>query len=248
LWSLDHVGWYRELWFPHVQRDAINFPEGPTEDEIHRALFRLIQAGSLEITKLVGTSSVRVSDPTAEVLEDLRTNSRSEYQVELNEKVREQLHAALERSKVPPRGHFELLAHGGGFDVDAYLKSAPFEFDLVWHRSQGGRPTSGISRLLGDGALISLPEQQRMAAEFLSANRNSLRELARFPGVENFILGLQCNIQVRDGLRGFALAPTPELMRLALDISISPTFYVVFNRPGEQPAQGFSLKSFLEGW
>lgn len=248
LLSLDHVGWFPESWFPKVQREAINFPTEPTDDEIHSALFRLIQAGSLEITKTVGTSSARMSDPTPEVLEDLRTNGESAYKLELNERVRQQLHDALDRARVPARGHFELFAHGDSFDVDTYLKLAPLDFDLVWHRREGGHPTSGVGRVLGNGAVIPLSEQQRIAAEFMSANRDSLRELGTFPGVETFNLGLQFNMELKEGLKGFCLAPSAMLMRHALEIGISPTFYVVLNRPGEPPAHGFSLELFLQGW
>jgi hypothetical protein len=248
LWSLDHVGWFPELWFPKVRREAIDFPSEPTDDEIHTALIRLIQAGSIEITKTVGTSSVRVRDPNPEVLEDLRTNGESDYKLELNERVRQQLHDALDRARVPLRGHFELFAHGDSFDVDAYLRSAPLDFDLVWRRREGGRPMSGVGKLLGNGAVIPLSEQQQIAAEFMSAKRDSLRELASFPGVETFILGLQFNMELKEGLMGFCLAPSAILMRHALEIGISPTFYVVLNRPGEPAAHGLSLPLFLHGW
>jgi hypothetical protein len=236
------------LWFPQVRREEINFPPEPTDGEIHSALFSLIHAGSLEITKTAGSSSVRVSDPTPEVLEDLAKNAESDYTLELSESARQQLHAALDRARVPARGHFELFAHGESLDVDAYLKSAPLEFDHVWRRREGGRPTSGVSRLLGDGAVIQLSDQQRIAAEFMSAHLDSLRNLASFAGVKYFVLGLQFNVDLTQGAKGFCLAPSEALMRQALEIGISPTFYVVLKRPGEPTRHGFSLEAFLQGW
>ena len=41
-------------------------------------------------------------------------------------------------------------------------------------------------------------DQQRLATEFLASNRDALRELAKFPGVTTFILGLQYNIELED--------------------------------------------------
>lgn len=248
LWSLDHTGWFPELWFPQVRRELINFPSEPTDDEIHAALFSLIETGSLEITRAVGDCSIRVVDPAPEVLEDLRSKGRSEYALELSEQAGQQLRAALERARVPLRGHFEIFAQGSSFNVDAYLELAPFDFDKVWRRSEGGRPASGVGKVLGNGAEIPLSEQQRIAGEFMSANRDSLRKLASFPGVETFILGLQFNFEVKDGIKGFCLAPSAALMREALEVGISPTFYVVLHRPGEAPAHGFSVERFLEGW
>jgi hypothetical protein len=246
-YGLNHVGWYPTLWFPEVQRDAINFPTGPTDDEVHAALFRLIQTGSIEVRKTAGMACVVVNDPTPEVLEDIRTNSESEYELELSEGARRQLLAALERSKVPVRDHFELFAHGVSFDVDTYLKSAPLEFDLVWHRGEGCYRSNGVARLLGNGAIVSLADQQRIAVEFLSANRDSLMALARFPGVETFILGLQFNIELTEGLVGSCLSPSAVLMSQAQEIGISPTFYIDLNRPGEPPHYRFSDELFLKG-
>ena len=43
--AIDHVGWYGQLWFPPVFRDALNFPEGPEDGKIHRALNALTRYG-----------------------------------------------------------------------------------------------------------------------------------------------------------------------------------------------------------
>jgi hypothetical protein len=181
------------------------------------------------------------------MLQDLQADGKPTYILDLEEGIRRKLRAALERSRVPPRGHFELFAHGDEFDVNAYLKSASLDFDSVWHRREGGRPTNGVGKRLGDGAVIPLDEQQRGAIEYLSTNRDALRELANFPGVATFILGLQYNIEVGENLRGFSMGPSPKLMWHALDVGIHPTFYVVLNRPGEAD-HGFSLETFLQSW
>jgi len=112
LMALDHVGWYRSCWFPQVQRESLNFPGGPTDEEARAALFRLIRAGAVEAGKTVDGTFVRVSDPIPDVLADLETNAKSAYDLQLSEEAVRQLHAALERGKLPCRGHFQILAHG----------------------------------------------------------------------------------------------------------------------------------------
>jgi hypothetical protein len=194
LWSLDHTGWYSSLWFPDVRREHINFPDGPTDAEIHGALFQLIRNGSITVSSPAGTTSTITGDLSPEMLKDLQADGQPLYTLDLEEDIRRKLHAALERSRLPQRGNFELFAHGDEFDVNAYLKSVSLDFDNVWHRHEGGRPTSGVGKRLGDGAVIPLDEQQRVAIEYISSNRDSLRLLANFPGVTTFILGLQYNI------------------------------------------------------
>jgi hypothetical protein len=247
LWSLDHTGWHSSLWFPDVRREHINFPGGPTDAEIHAALFALIRKGSVTVSSPAGGASAIAGGLTPEMLQDLEADGQPLYTLDLEEGIRGKLHAALERSRLPHRGHFELFAHGDEFDAKAYLKSASLDFDRVWHRRESGSRTSGVGKRLGDGAVISLDEQQRVAIEYLSTNRDSLRELANFPGVATFILGLQYNTSVAEGLRGFCMSPSPALMLQALDIGIQPTFYVVLHRPGEDD-RGFSLDTFLRSW
>ena len=246
LWSLDHTGWFPHLWFPKVRREHINFPDGPTDAEIHGVLFQLIRKGFVTVSSPDGNTSAR-SDLSPEMLQDLQADGNPTHRLDLEEGIRRKLHAALERSRVPPRGQFELFAHGDEFDVDAYLKSASLDFDRVWHRREGGRATSGVGKRLGDGREIPLDEQQGIAIEYLSTNRNGLRELANFTGVTTFILGLQYNIEVGENLRGFCMGPSPSLMRQALDIGIHPTFYVVVHRLGEEDHE-FSLETFLQSW
>jgi hypothetical protein len=172
--SLDHVGWYPQLWFPAVRREAIDFPGEPTDDEIHTALFRMIEDGAIEIGRREGDAFVRISVPIFEVPERLR-ECGSEYDLKIGENTRQQLHAGLKRNVVPPRGHFQLLAQGESFDVDAFLKSTRLELDLVWHRGEAAYRSNGVSRLLGNGATIGLERQQQIAVEFLKANRDPLR-------------------------------------------------------------------------
>lgn len=136
---------------------------------------------------------------------------------------------------------FTLFAHGENFDVDTYLKCAPLAFDKVWRRGdlrgrlefiQDMHPTSGVEKFLGRGWELSTDEQDLIARDFLEANEESLRLLAQFPGVEVFILGLQCRIELTPGLRSFCMSASPSLMCLSARIGIVLTFYVDLDRKG----------------
>jgi len=247
LWSLDHTGWHPDLWFPEVRRASTNFPDGPTDADIHAALFRLIRKGSVTLSSWADGIPVSPNYFGPGMLEEAQADGQLKFNLDLEESVRQQLHSAIDRSQVSPRGHFELFALGDDFDANAYLLSAKLNFDNVWHRREGGRATSGVGKRLGDGAMMPLSEQQRIAVEYLSANRDPLRELANFPGVTTFTLGLQYNVELKEGLRGFCIGPSPSLMWHCLDVGVHPTFYVVLKRPGEV-GHGFSLGAFLQGW
>src|SRR4051812_2957824 len=99
---------------------------------------------------------------------------------------------------------FCLFAHGREFDVDAFLAGTSLRPDYVWRRGDQKRyacgesrhPTSGVEVVLGDGEKLSLPEQEKIAIEYLSANREALRALAGWPGVTTFVLGLHYRIEL----------------------------------------------------
>lgn len=131
-------------------------------------------------------------------------------------------------------GRLRVFAHGERFDVDAYLRTegalAP---SRVWRRGEDdARPeqihprSSGLDIFLCEGRPPPLPEQQRIAIAWLSAQRDAIAALVRFPGVETSILALHYSIEVGPGLGGFSLAAARKLSRLALEVGIDPTFYV----------------------
>jgi hypothetical protein len=114
-----------------------------------------------------------------------------------------------------------ILAHGEKFDVDAFLASSTLQANFVWRRE--APLTSGVEFLLGDGRQIRLPNQEEIAAAYLEAHRDELRALGQFAGIEAFILGFVyvCPLDAT----GFALGPSPALMRQAVDIGISLRYY-----------------------
>jgi hypothetical protein len=134
--------------------------------------------------------------------------------------------------------YFGVFAHGEEFDVDAFLATTILRPDVVWRRGEQQRhacfesrhATAGVEFTLGDGRSIPLPEQQRIAVSYLSANRDALKDLAARPGVTVFVLGLQYHIVLEPDVIGFCMGPSTRLMRQALDIGVSPTFYVSLDR------------------
>ena len=137
---------------------------------------------------------------------------------------------------------FILFAHGEDFDADAFLKATSLTFEKVWRRGEAKHPgwdvlheTSGVEKVLGDGRLIHLPEQERIACEFLRANRDSLRDLASWPGAKHRVLGLQRHVELNPGIGGFCMGPPSSLMAAALDVGFSPTYYVTIDYTDRPP-------------
>jgi hypothetical protein len=131
---------------------------------------------------------------------------------------------------------FRLFAHGVDFDPDAYMASTPLKFDGAWRKGESGHDhpkSSGVFKVLGDGRKVPLFEQEEIAIEFLSANREALKSLAKYPGVTTFILGLQYHIELDPATIGFCMGPSALLMWHCLDIGVSPYFYVSLDRRRE---------------
>jgi len=131
---------------------------------------------------------------------------------------------------------FIIFAHGEEFDADAFLAQTALTFDKSWRRGQPKYPggevlhgTSGVQLALGDGRVIPIPEQERMACEFLQANRDSLRDLASWPGAVHRILGLQYHLELTPGIGGICMGPPPGLMQVLLDVGFRPTYYVTID-------------------
>lgn len=127
---------------------------------------------------------------------------------------------------------FQLFAHGEAFDVDAFLASTTLRPDFVWRRGdqrqyacvESRHPTSGVAFVLGDGLTVPFFEQENIALAYLKAHRDELQELARYPGVDTFILGLQYMFE--NDVMGFCVGPSTQLMRHCLDVGCEPTYYV----------------------
>ena len=127
---------------------------------------------------------------------------------------------------------FRLFALGDDFDVDAYVKTSPLEFDRVWHRSDpkpggiGRYANSGLQIELGDGRDLAIDEQDRIAAEFIEAHEQPLRELSDFEGVTHVTLVLHFFIEAAPDLVSTTVSPSFRLMHFALRAAVSPRYYV----------------------
>lgn len=136
---------------------------------------------------------------------------------------------------------FRVFAHGETFDVDAFLATTTLRPDYVWRCGDQQRhscmeskhETSGVEFVLGDGTQLPLGEQEKIAIEYLSANREALKTLAGYPGVTTFVLGLQYYMELYPGDIGFCMGPSALLMWHALDVGIELTFYVTLDRRRE---------------
>ena len=134
--------------------------------------------------------------------------------------------------------HFTLFAHGESFDVDAYTATTTLVFNSVWRRGDQRRyscveskhPTSGIEIVLGDGRTVPLPEQEEIAIEYLKAHTDELRSWRGFQKSIPSYSAFNTTSKLDDGLLGFCMGPCALLMWHALNIGVTPTYYVTFDR------------------
>ena len=117
---------------------------------------------------------------------------------------------------------FHIFALGEVFDVDAFLAQSSLCPDFVWQRIGNG-PTNGLEILLGDADTLTLPQQEEIAVNYLRENRDELRALADFSGVEALNLGLV--YRVGPNALGFCLGPSRALMISALESGVRPNYY-----------------------
>ena len=133
---------------------------------------------------------------------------------------------------------FRIFAHGCDFDAGSFLATTALAFDGWWHKGEYGNDcpaSNGVFKILGDGKKLNLPEQDRLAVEFLLNNRKELESLARYPGVTTFILGLQYEVELLGDCLGLCVDFSPLLMKHCLEIGLVPACYINVER---QRAQG----------
>jgi len=128
-----------------------------------------------------------------------------------------------------------IIAHGERFDVGAFLGKPTLRPDFVWRRE--APVTSGVEFFLGDGRAIGLRDQENLVIMYLKAHRDELRAIAKFPGVDAFILGLVYIAKLEDHIFGAALHWSRELMLPALDTGITPIHYIKYDRPKRTSAR-----------
>ncbi|HEY1203999.1 MAG: hypothetical protein ABSH46_15120 [Bryobacteraceae bacterium] len=106
LGAIDFEGWYYgEAWFPTVQRSALNFPDGPSDEEVHAALFSLIELGVLEVWRVLeNDEEVRIKAPPPEVLAELRRpNAETDVKLHIRAGVIEEVEANERRKWIEIR-------------------------------------------------------------------------------------------------------------------------------------------------
>ena len=130
---------------------------------------------------------------------------------------------------------FSISASGEEFEVDQFLEVSQLVPTRTFRRGdqKGSSPwsghyaVSGVVFELGDGQTVPVSEQETIATAFLQANRDELRNLAKFPGVERFALVLHCRREnVERNLYGFSICTSPSLMWHLLDTECTLSHFV----------------------
>jgi hypothetical protein len=104
--SIDFEGWYYgECWFPNVRRDYLDFPDGPSDEEIHAAIFSLIDSGVLEVWRVLDNGEeVRIEAPPPEVLAEVRKpNAETDVKLHIRPGVIEEVKANERRKWIEIR-------------------------------------------------------------------------------------------------------------------------------------------------
>ncbi|HEV2324989.1 MAG TPA: hypothetical protein VGS10_13650 [Terracidiphilus sp.] len=122
---------------------------------------------------------------------------------------------------------FHIFALGEKFDVDAFLSQSTLRSTCVW-RQMGNGPTNGLELLLGDAQSLRLPEQEKIAIDYLKEHREELRALGNFPGVEALNLGFQYRAPSR--AIGVCVGPSKGLMFHALEAGVRVNYYITLPR------------------
>ncbi|VTU01212.1 unnamed protein product [Gemmataceae bacterium] len=136
---------------------------------------------------------------------------------------------------------FHLFAHGPAFDPDAFLAVSSLRPDHVWRRGEQkrgyehidglpGHETGGVEFVLGDGRTILYPDQEAVALAFITAHRDELKALGRFPGADHFILMFHYEREFDGDMTGGCVGASQQLMERALDIGCRLDFTFIVGR------------------
>jgi hypothetical protein len=235
---VDHAGGEQGLWFPRVHYVALNLSERWEEGDVQETLRSLISSGAVSLVPHLPTCAGDNNFSGT-----LPEGPAEQQRLHLAPRVLRQVRAARRRGQVPARGHFELTALGKNLEVAALRAHVPLAFDREWL----GHGRAAISLRLGDGGVLLIHEQEKIARRFLIDQRESLQLLRKYPGVEICRLRLQYNLEMGPGWLGELLMPSFPLMRLANELDLELDYYLARAGRKHQPKE-FSREKFLEGW
>jgi hypothetical protein len=121
---------------------------------------------------------------------------------------------------------FRLHAVGHFFDVDEFLSNYRIDHDSVWHRGRNNYDHSGFVKYLGNEYMLNTCEQEAIAIKYVQHNREALKALVDWQGVEAVILGISPEIQISQNVASICLSFSPRLVSLAVEVGLQLAFYV----------------------
>lgn len=89
---------------------------------------------------------------------------------------------------------FKFYAIGKGFDVDSYIGQYKIDYSRTWDKDKYEH--SGLVKYLGNEYMLDIYEQEKIAYEYMKANKDALKALVNFKGIDLAMLSLSCEIQL----------------------------------------------------
>ena len=87
-----------------TQIQTVNFPDGPSDDEMHAALFSLIDSGVREVWRVSADDEMRLEKPSAETIQQVKKHStETEVTLEIKNGVVDELRANERRKWIEIR-------------------------------------------------------------------------------------------------------------------------------------------------
>jgi hypothetical protein len=132
-----------------------------------------------------------------------------------------------------------LRASGRKFDVDRFLKRSSWKPLAVFRRGEPRGLTvkkknveSSFNLNVSDASWLNLPAQIRDAKKFIEKNKNELRRLKRFPGVEGIVLDFPLENRISKDFPACFLSFPEAFVQLAAaaGLSLELSIYAVYPR------------------
>lgn len=93
-----HNEWHPSLWFPTIQRDVVNFPDGVHDQEVQSCVLDLIRSGLIQVGRWEGAEFRSIEEILLGTIDELRSDPQTEFFLRTKPEVYEEI-ASAERKR-----------------------------------------------------------------------------------------------------------------------------------------------------